>query len=168
MTSVSEPPPLINCDSCGVPNSIEDWHCTKCSAPLPRARASTAIAAEQVAPTSEEATKHSGCLTAFLIYLMFSGAVILLAFFTQPTGGRSTTDQSVLTLAALAIGFADFAAPIGIWRWKKWGVYLCVMSAGVRIGVVFLLGYSVFSAIGALLTLGLVWVLLNPNWKHFQ
>jgi len=168
MTSASEAPPLINCDSCGVPNSIEAWQCAKCGAALARARASAISVAEQIAPTITEAKTHGGCLTAFLIYLMFSSAVILFAFFTRPAGGRPTADQSVLTLAGLAIGFANLAAPIGIWRWKKWGVYLCVMSAGVQIGIVFLVGLSIFSASGALLTLGLVRLLLNPIWKYFQ
>ena len=82
---------------------------------------------------------RGGWLTAVLILIIIHGvftSVLLLALRKQP--GEPAAPW--LWAAAILIGLADIIAAILMWFWKRWGLYLYVVStlAGIVVGVLML------------------------------
>jgi hypothetical protein len=80
---------------------------------------------------------RGGWLTAMLIIIALHGAftTALLLLLRKEPGALPPT---WLIVAAVAIGLADIIAAVLIWFWKKWGLYLYVVStlAGIGLGLV--------------------------------
>lgn len=82
-------------------------------------------------PVESTEKKRGGCLTAYLILMLIANPLIGLYYLLA----GSTVRQSHPTLPEWAIpvlgllSFANFAFAIGVWKWKRWGVYGFVGSA---------------------------------------
>jgi hypothetical protein len=82
---------------------------------------------------------RGGWLTAVLILIIIHGvftSALLLALRKQP--GEPAAPW--LWAAAILIGLADIIAAVLMWFWKRWGLYLYVVStlAGISLGVLML------------------------------
>jgi hypothetical protein len=80
---------------------------------------------------------HGGWLTAMLIIIGLHGVLttaLLLTLRKQP----GPMPPTWLIAAAVAVGLADILAAVAIWFWKRWGLYLYVVSslAGIALGLV--------------------------------
>ncbi|RPI94448.1 MAG: hypothetical protein EHM40_06515 [Chloroflexi bacterium] len=113
--------------------------------------------------------KRGGCLTAFLIAMLIINPLVGLYYLFAGSTLRETLPSlpewriSVLTILALA----NFAFAIGIWNWKRWGVFGFAGSALVA----FLINAIQFGFVGALsglIGVVLLAVLVVPIWNQMD
>jgi hypothetical protein len=117
----------------------------------------------------------SGCLTAFVVLMALGG----LMGASQSFLGRAAMEKSyqqlhlpmppgwVLSVQGL-LALLNIAAAVGIWQYKKWGVYLYGALAVLSILLMLYSGMSPFilgfSLIGPLI----LFFLVRPHWDHFE
>lgn len=113
----------------------------------------------------EATPNRGGCLTTFLILMFIANPVAGLYYLFA----GSTVTQTVPNFPGwgiplfVALSFANLVFAIGIWRWKRWGVYGFVVSAGVAF-VVNLLASGILPALAGLLGLAILGFLLRDAW----
>lgn len=116
------------------------------------------------------APERGGCLTAFLVLMMIANPLVGLFYIL---GGdllrRGMPDAPRWALPVLAVGaFVQFACAIGIWSWRRWGVYGSCAMALVALVVNFAIGLAPQSAIMGLLGPIILVLLVKPRWAHFR
>jgi hypothetical protein len=63
--------------------------------------------------------------------------------------------------------FVNVACAVGVWRFKRWGVYGFVAMAGVALVINIMLGIGPAQLVGALIGPALLIALVRPNWSQF-
>jgi hypothetical protein len=113
--------------------------------------------------------KRGGCLTAFLILMLIAnpltGLYYLLAGSTVRESLPTLPEWAIPTLGVLAL--ANFAFAIGIWQWKKWGVYGFAGTSLVAL-VVNAISIGIPAALFGLVGLGLLAYLVRPHWNQME
>jgi hypothetical protein len=114
--------------------------------------------------------KRGGCLTAFLvvmfvinplvaIYYLFAGGTVLAAY----PGAPAWTIPVLIVFSLINTGLA-----IGIWNWKRWGVY----GFGVAVIGIFIvnmaIGVPILSALSGFVGLIIMIFLVRPVWEHMD
>ena len=117
--------------------------------------------------TSSQPKKERGVLLAtFLILVIASGIIQAVLYVAQR---RQDADLTMPIILALGIVHAvlNVIAAIGIWNWKKWGVYLYIGSSvlGVIIGVIAVGPIAFFSMLLPVILLG---YLIAAKWSWFE
>jgi hypothetical protein len=115
--------------------------------------------------SSDEMPKRSGCLTAFLILAMIGNPI--LALFQWALAGALPSDVAPLAVIGGVLNVAGLVFAIGVWKWKKWGVYGYVGSIGLFILLNLMTG-QVLPALQGALPIALLIALTQPVWKHFK
>jgi hypothetical protein len=112
---------------------------------------------------SREARERGGCLTYSLAYFIF--ITLMLIWFLR--SGSSTLTRVLIGISILQIIFV-----LGIWLWKKWGVFgfailsmLSPVTAYLNSGSVFLAFTSLLLSLSTLLAL---YLLIKPKWQFFD
>ena len=121
----------------------------------------------QTKSTSNQPKKERGVLLAtFLILVIASGIIQAVLYVAQR---RQDADLAMPIILALGIVHAalNVIAAIGIWNWKKWGVYLYIGSSvlGVIIGVIAVGPIAFFSMLLPVILLG---YLIATKWSWFE
>lgn len=118
-----------------------------------------------------------GAFLTILLVLLTLGATVsvalsLLAYLEPPRDGALTPAAAdalaKANLFAALLSAARWVAAIGMWAWKKWGVYLFAMGSLLTIGLC--LQHEAFKplAYGNIITL-VVWTLaIAPKWTDFR
>ena len=111
-----------------------------------------------------EKNRH-GCLTAYLALLLVFNSLTALIYFVVP---RTDPEHfSVVLLPSwafplLGIGsLLNLVSAIAIFKWKKWGFGLYVLSAFSQIVLNFYLGLGVGTAIGGLVGVAILYGVLQ-------
>ena len=112
---------------------------------------------------------RGGCLTAFLVLMMIANPLVGLMYLVTGDAIRRSLHAPdwaipVLTIASLV----NFACAIGIWKWKKWGVYGAVAMAGLGLVVNFTIGIQPMQAIIGLVGPAILIALVSKLWKEFD
>jgi len=115
--------------------------------------------------TADEMPKRSGCLTAFLILAMIGNPV--LAVIQWALAGNLPSEMASLAVIGGVLNVAGLIFAIGVWKWKKWGVYGYVGSIGLFILLNLATG-QVLPALQGLLPIALLIGLTQPVWKQFK
>ena len=116
---------------------------------------------------SRDTKEGSGCLTYRLAYAAFVAVLLVYYSFTgfpsSPLWLRNVT---------LGISVLEIIALIGIWFWKKWGVFAYAILVLVSPVIAFLNTQSflpVFVTLIQSLSLLLVlYLLIKPKWQFFE
>jgi Sec-independent protein secretion pathway component TatC len=67
------------------------------------------------------------------------------------------------------ISLLNMAAVVGIWQWKKWGVYLYVGLSVLSIVLSVIAGMSpVMVIVSSLIGFAILFFLVRPLWDHFE
>ncbi len=119
--------------------------------------------------THAEAAPHRTTLqTIVLIYVLLHGVfwTIMTRSFVLQIGPEDTT----LMLSLLVLGsIASIVAGIGMWIWKRWGLYLYAVSVVVVSILVFVdTGGSMLMLFGSLLPPIIVAYILQPGFSQFK
>ena len=65
-------------------------------------------------------------------------------------------------------GLVNTAAAVGVWRWKKWGVFTFYGLAAITMVFNLAIGVNPSQAIMGLGGPIVLWLLAKPVWKHFS
>ncbi|MEA3336166.1 MAG: hypothetical protein U9R25_09680 [Chloroflexota bacterium] len=87
--------------------------------------------------TQEIEKERGGWLSAILILIAIQGVFSsILMFSLRKNPGEPAAPW--LWAAIVLLALADIVAVLGMWNWKKWGLYLYAVSiiAGIAIGLV--------------------------------
>lgn len=117
-----------------------------------------------MAPT-DEIPKRSGCLTAFLILAMIGNP--LLALIQWAIAGNLPSNVAPLAVLGGLLNVSCLVFAIGIWKWKKWGIYGYAGSMGL-FSLLNLMAGQVLPALQGLAPIALLIGLTQPLWKHFK
>ena len=115
----------------------------------------------------KHAVKHhrSTLLTIAIVFMALHGIVAAIAYGSMMGPENS---QRPVAIAMMMIHFlANIAAAVGIYYWKKWGIYVYVASTllAVAAGLLALGAWSVFYMLIPLLIFG---YLLRNYWGNFE
>jgi hypothetical protein len=105
-------------------------------------------------------------MTLVLIAIIGSGILEAVIFYLQRQS-TSVVQAPVLLGMGILHAILNIIAAVGIWNWKKWGVYLYAASAvlGVVIGVLAMGGMGAIAAILPVVILG---YLVAAKWSWFE
>ncbi len=109
---------------------------------------------------------HGFWLTAFLVI------VVLHALFNIWLVRDSIQQQYEpltpwIVPAFFLVAVVDIIAVIGIWYWKKWGLYLFAVSTLITIMASLALTGSIFLLFFYLIPLGILGTIIGTRWKWF-
>ena len=112
---------------------------------------------------------RGGCLTAFLVLMMIANPLVGLMYVVTGDTIKRTLHAPdwaipVLTIASLV----NFACAVGIWKWKKWGVFGAVAMAAIGLVVNFTIGIQPMQAIFGLVGPAILIALVSKLWKKFD
>jgi hypothetical protein len=116
---------------------------------------------------SSQPKKERGIfLATFLILVIASGIIQAVLYVAQRRQEAELTMPIILVLGIVHATLNVIAA-IGIWNWKKWGVYLYIGSSvlGVIIGVIAVGPIAFFSMLLPVILLG---YLIAAKWSWFE
>ncbi len=104
--------------------------------------------------------------TIALIYIILHGLLFTFAARAFAIEGQS---NSPLLLALMGLGsLASVVAAIGLWRWKRWGLYLYAAAVIVVAGVVLAWTASMIMLFGSLIPPIIVFYILQPVFKRLS
>ncbi len=113
--------------------------------------------------------QRGGCLTAWIILAMIANP--LVAIFYLFSGSQLTKSLpgfpgwAIPVLVVIAIANTVFA--VGIWMWKRWGVYGFAASAVITLVVNLVAGLGGTSFTG-LIAIAILWWLVRNMWQQFE
>ena len=81
---------------------------------------------------AEIVKERGGWLAAALVLIIIRNAVVAIWIFTVAKNDNVTTG-TFMTILLVLVALADVISGIGIWKWKKWGLYLFGISTIVGI-----------------------------------
>lgn len=111
--------------------------------------------------------KRGGCLTVWLC-LLLTTPILILYMNTSSTIRKSQvimpgTDIPIIWI----LWFAYFVFAIGIWKWKKWGVYGFVMTYFVSF-LINILSSGILSSLLGLIGPVIFFILIRPVWHQMD
>ena len=120
-------------------------------------------------PAQPMQPKRGGCLTAFLIVMLIANPLVAIYYFVAgSTVSQSLPNLPEWTVPALGIiGIANFAFAVAIWKWKKWGMYGFVISAGITF-LINAIGINILTALFGLIGVALLAFLLRQVWSQME
>ena len=116
---------------------------------------------------SKKKTKvRSIWVTIFLALMVLHGIFATYLFYTLRTQEAMLEKPMILSLMVLH-SLANILAAVGIWYWKKLGLYVYAASTilGVVIGYISVGAYSLFYMALPIIILG---YLLRMHWDYFE
>jgi len=131
---------------------------------LPEANVETATA-------NNNEKKRGFWLTGFLVIMFIANPITAISNIASPDVTLmaaifpNATTPIMMTLGVISL--VNFGLAIGIWQWKKWGVYGFYASSIVVMGVNFYIGLGFAAFFGFLGPLS-VYLLVRKKWLHFS
>ncbi|GAB6188031.1 hypothetical protein [Thermopirellula anaerolimosa] len=113
--------------------------------------------------------KRGGCLTAWLVFLILANLWVALQNLVAGAIARQAIPDLpawVMPLTGLW-ALADCVFAIGIWKWKRWGLYGFIGSS-LAAFVVNLMTTGFVLALLGLVGVGILAFLLRPVWRHLE
>lgn len=109
--------------------------------------------------------EHGALLTAVLVIIAVHGLIAAVAYSTMSTVPEV---QRPWIVTAMVVHFlANVAAAVGIFYWKKWGLYVYAASTVIAL-VVGLVTIGMWSVFYMILPLVIVGWLLRTKWDYFE
>ncbi len=115
--------------------------------------------------TSQQNKERGIFLSTFLILVIASG-IFQAAIYIVERRQDSELTMPILLFLGIVHAVLNIIAVIGIWNWKKWGVWIYLASAvlGVIIGVIAVGPIAFFSMLLPAIILG---YLISAKWSWF-
>jgi hypothetical protein len=114
--------------------------------------------------------ERGGCLTVWLVLVLIANPLTAIYYLVS---GQELLRQlpgfpgwalPVLAVAAAA----NFVFAIGMWMWKKWGIYGFIASAAVALVINIIAGLVVPGIISAIISIGILLFLVRDKWDEFE
>jgi hypothetical protein len=121
-----------------------------------------------LAPASPRG-ERGGCLTAFLVLMLIVNPLVGLVYFLAGDALSAVTRGHDWARPVLGLMcFVNVACAIGVWRFKRWGVYGYVAMAAFGLVINLTLGVGVGSIVGAFIGPAILVALVRPLWSRFS
>lgn len=104
--------------------------------------------------------ERGGCLTIWLVIMMILNAMTALTYFL---GGVPWIGSGMAILLGL-LCLVNVASAVGVWQWKRWGVYAFVATAVLATIANILLGISLYIAVVGLVGPVILGALVYDKW----
>ena len=123
--------------------------------------------------TAGETKKRHGCLTAWLILMIFASAMSILLYLARAGYPQYMPDLPAWALPALVtIELIQIICAIALFRGKKWGFWGYCIICGIAFITNIWLGVFV-TAVGTLFSVVILYVVLNSgkgnkDWRHLN
>jgi hypothetical protein len=125
--------------------------------------------------TAPQLKQRHGCLTAYLVLAIIANSATALLYLL----GREAVKRSTPTLpdwafpVLLVVCLFNLVCAIALFRWKKWGFWGLVASATATLGVNLAIGLGVWSAVGGILAVLILYGVLhigknNKGWPQLD
>ncbi|MCB8983931.1 MAG: hypothetical protein H6659_08910 [Ardenticatenaceae bacterium] len=112
--------------------------------------------------------KRKPLLTVALLIVLLSGIVFTLMLFNEKRLlGTSFADVPWYAWLMVVTTIADVVAAIALWYWKRWGLYLFIVSSAARALFMVLAG-MIGAGFSALAPAAIVAYLVSLSWKQFE
>ena len=134
----------------------------------------TSSSSGSLLPTS---ARRGGCLTTWLIFMSLSSVFLLYDFLSTYSDLERHDDPTLphwpfLVLALLCVN--QMIGIIGLFLWRKWGLYLVILSGlgslatnlAFGVSIAALLPYALLTIIGLAIMISLV--RSDGKWAHFR
>ena len=120
-----------------------------------------------------ESRERGGCLSAFLIVGMILFALGAVYLFLNALFGFEALQELVPTISraywiwGAFLGLANFIAFLGIWWWRRWGVYafVAISIMGFLVDISRTFGGGLFNLIRGGVLVGLLLILIRNKWS---
>jgi hypothetical protein len=123
----------------------------------------------------ENERPRSGCLTVYLVLMIVFSLLGAVQYLAMGGAMRQTMAQLGTTLPGWYLpvmgvfSLASVATAVGIWQWKRWGVYGFVGISLLSLVINLVAGISPgFSIIASVVGLAILFYLVRPLWDHFE
>jgi hypothetical protein len=130
-------------------------------------------------PVTPSTPRVRGTFLSVLLALSMAGNVlggvfwVITAALTQRTVGDGLTDTQAAAahlhtqmLFYALMCLANVACLVGVWTWKKWGIYGYVGFS--MLGIMISLSFSAVTMITTFVWLAFLAVLIAPRWSAFE
>ena len=121
------------------------------------------------AAPDEGGKQRGGCLTAMLVLMMIANPLVALLYLLSGDAISRALHAPSWAVPLLGIlSITNFFCALGIWRFKKWGVYGALAMAALGLVINFTIGVSPGQSLMGLIGPGLLVVLVKPRWESFD
>lgn len=119
-------------------------------------------------PAKEIKKERGGWLTAALVWIIIRNAIVAVWIFTLGKNDNVTTG-TVMTVLLILVALSDAISGIGMWYWKKWGLYLFAVStvAGIVLHTLVLGAFVIFYDITGPAILGYI-LSTQDKYRYFE
>ncbi len=113
--------------------------------------------------------ERGGCLTVFLVLMMIANPIIgVLYLASGDTFKRALPGAPDWALPALGIlALVNFGCAIGMWMWKKWGVFGSLVVAAIGFVMNLIIGVNPMQAFMGLGGPIILIFLVKERWARF-
>jgi hypothetical protein len=111
--------------------------------------------------------KTRGTLLSIALVVMVLHGLFAAVYYAVAKVDSAYMDRSWLISLMVLHFLANVVAAIGIWYWKKWGVYIYIGSTILAV-VVGLLSIGIWSVFYMVLPFVIIGWLLRTKWSYFQ
>ena len=109
--------------------------------------------------------KVRGCGLSGMLILIALHGVLSVVLVRDAVRGEYAPQMPLILASLVIIAIADIIAAIGMWYWKKWGLYLFAIATLIGIGAHIVLTANIWIAIYDIIPLGILGYLINTHNK---
>jgi hypothetical protein len=119
---------------------------------------------------SQPVKKERGIwLTAAIVIVIIHGLMMLGIIYGQELLRGIDAPPTWFVLSVIGAEVADIVAGFALWRWKKWGLTLYLISTLVIIGLgIVATGYAMMWAFSRLIPFIIVGYIVRSRWQSFE
>ena len=111
-------------------------------------------------------TRHKERGTILTILLIIMAIHGIFAAYLYSTGAPEVQRPWIIGMMVVH-SLADIAAAVGIWYWKKWGLYVYAASTVLAL-VAGLISVGIWSVFYMVLPLAIIGWVLRSKWSYFE
>lgn len=111
--------------------------------------------------------ERGGCLSVWLSLIVIHG-VVSAALIAYLRTERDLSSPWWVWAILFVFALADIVAMIGVWKWKKWGLWLYAVSTVVGIAIGLVLTASQWIVFHDIIPLAILGYLVKDKQKYFS
>ena len=108
-------------------------------------------------------------LTAAIVIVIIHGLAMLGIIYGQELLRGADAPPTWFVLSILGATIADIVAGIALWRWKKWGLTLYLITTAIDIALgMMATGYGMMWVFSRLIPFVIVGYIVRSQWRYFE
>lgn len=108
-------------------------------------------------------------LTAAIVVVIIHGLAMLGIVYGQQLLRSADAPPTWFVLSIIVAAIADIVAGFALWRWKKWGLTLYLVSTIIVIALgIMATGYGLMWTFSRLIPFVIVGYIVRSRWQYFE